>query len=362
MTKRKFHLLPAIVLILLAASCDLRPLEDPSELVNIRINVNVKTVINVTARHTLYTGNPKINELTAEKDYQLKTDIMRVLIYNPKTKSLVNQSFVTSKSEKEDGSQMFTGTLNISYGTFDFLVYNFDTPTTQVKDENNEDQILAYTNELTESQRSSMLGSKADTFDNIPIHLEPEHLMVAHHPEMRVSPHDTVVVIHTEASSIIDTYYIQIHVEGMQYASTRANAVISGVSPSNHIGQGTTGGGVRTTDPAGAVCFELRQSTDTTYAGANKDIMCAVFNTFGKIPDAKSDLRVTFNVVDIAGNLQQKEVNLDEIFKTEDAVERHWLLIDEVWTIEKPENPSTPGSGFQPWVTDWEITEGNISL
>ena len=143
----------------------------------------------------------------------------------------------------------------------------------------------------------------------------------------------------------------------MQYATTRATAVITGLAPSNAFGLG-----VRTDDPTAAVCFDLRQSTDVTIEGDNKDVMCAVFNTFGKIEDVSSTLRVTFNVVDVSGKLQQKDVNLDKIFKTKEAIENHWLLIDETWVIEKPDFPTPTGGGFQPVVGEWEETEGSISL
>ena len=74
---------------------------------------------------------------------------------------------------------------------------------------------------------------------------------------------------------------------------------------------------------------------------------------------------MTFNVVDTQGNVLRKEVNLDTIFKTEDAIERHWLLIDETWTIPppvEPPKPDTGSGGFQPVVDDWQEETGEITL
>ena len=90
--------------------------------------------------------------------------------------------------------------------------------------------------------------------------------------------------------------------------------------------------------------------------------MCAVFNTFGKIKDVSSNLRVTFNVVDTGGNLQQKDVNLDKVFQSKEAIENHWLLIDETWVIDKPDTPTSGTNGFQPEVQDWDVIEGTITL
>ena len=357
MNRRKWHIVLLVLVAALAiAGCHRRPLEEASNLVRIRVDVNVKAIINV-ANRLRYRNNPRIDEITQEKEDQMNTDMMRVLVYYPDSKKLYTQNFISAKTIDENGDQILSGTLGISFGNFDFLVYNFDTPTTQVKDENDETEILAYTNPLPASQRASVLGTKAGEFDGISINYEPEHLMVARLDNYRVSPHDTVIVIKTEARSIIDTYYIQIHVEGMQYATTKATAVITGLSPSNAFGLN-----LRTDDPSAAVCFDLKQSTDVTIAGDNKDVMCAVFNTFGKIDHVSSDLRVTFNVVDTGGNLQQKDVNLDEVFRTKEAIENHWLLIDETWVIEKPDVKPTGGGGFQPEVQDWDTVEGNITL
>ena len=194
--------------------------------------------------------------------------------------------------------------------------------------------------------------------DDYQIRYEPDHLVVAAEHNLRISPHDTLVIIQTEATTVVDSYYLQIHVEGMQYASS-ATAVITGLSPANHFGLG-----IRETNPPVDVAFDLLKSTDEKIPGENKDVLCAVFNTFGKIPDSDSELTVTFNVIDIAGNLQKFETSLNRTFLTEDAIERHWLLIDETWVIENPDpdGPSGGGGGFQPTVDDWEEEQGEIVL
>jgi hypothetical protein len=147
----------------------------------------------------------------------------------------------------------------------------------------------------------------------------------------------------------------------MQFASS-ATAVISGLSPSNHIGYNE-----RTIDPSAAVVFEMQKGQDLSLDGDNKDILCAVFNTFGKIDKVSSNLYVTFNVFDTAGNLRQYSANLDSVFNTEEAKLYHWLIIDEsCLVIDIPDpgvNPPSGGNGgFQPQVDDWEEEEGSIVL
>jgi hypothetical protein len=346
MSKHVIRIALAAVILASALSCIRRPLEDMMEQVALRVDVNVKAVANVSC--DVYNENipvPNVN-----------TDMMRVMVYDPGTRNLLTQSFISQKTE-ENGDQVLSGMLNISYGNYDFLIYNFDTPTTQVSGENNENSILGYTSEIPDAMRTRYLGTKAGEYDNVHINYEPDHLMVAREHNLRVSPRDTLVVIKTVATTVVDTYYIQIHVEGMQYASS-ATAIINGLSPSNHFGLNE-----RTLDPTAAVCFEMLKSQDPKLPGENKDVLCAVFNTFGKIPEATSNLHVTFNVVDVAGNLQQKDINLDTVFKSQDAIEHHWLLIDETWVIQKPDDtPQNSGGGFRPVVDDWEEINENIIL
>ena len=344
------------------SACHRRPLEEPSGAVRIAIKVDVKTVTNVNANIrssvVLYGSN---TSLWDEKLSQLDPELMRVLVYDPETDKLLTQSFISSTEIDAEGNKVFMGSLGISHGNYNFLVYNFDTPTTQVNQENSEQSIIAFTDEVSPAMKARYLGTKADDDEDINIHYEPEHLLVANEKDVRISPHDTLVVVRTEASTVVDTYYLQVRVKGMQFASS-ASAVISGLSPSNHIGYN-----IRTVDPSAAVVFDMQKGQDLSLDGDNKDVLCAVFNTFGKIDQVSSDLYVTFNVFDTAGNLRQYTANLDDVFKTEEAILYHWLIVDEsCLVIDIPDpgvNPPTPGNGgFQPQVDDWEEEEGTMVL
>ena len=363
MTKRIVRILLAAALVMVSFSaCHRRPLEEPSGAVRIAIKVDVKTVTNVNANIrssvVLYGSN---TSLWDEKLSQLDPELMRVLVYDPETDKLLTQSFISSTEIDAEGNKVFMGSLGISHGNYNFLVYNFDTPTTQVNQENSEQSIIAFTDEVSPAMKARYLGTKADEDEDINIHYEPEHLLVANEKDVRISPHDTLVVVRTEASTVVDTYYLQVRVKGMQFASS-ASAVISGLSPSNHIGYN-----IRTVDPSAAVVFDMQKGQDLSLDGDNKDVLCAVFNTFGKIDQVSSELYVTFNVFDTAGNLRQYTANLDDVFKTEEAILYHWLIVDEsCLVIDIPDpgvNPPTPGNGgFQPQVDDWEEEEGTMVL
>lgn len=351
MNKRFMSILLVLALALPMVSCHRRPLVDMHEKIEIRVKVNIKAISNIT--ENVY--NPRIPVPKPS------TDMMRVMVYDPESKNLLTQSFIFDKVVDENGEEMLSGKLDINYGNYDFVIYNFDTPTTLVKDENNENKILAYTSEIPPSIRSTYFSTKADDtdYDSMLIDYEPDHLMVAREHDYRISPHDTMVVINTTATTIIDTYYIQIHVENAQYmASDGAMAVITGLSPSNRFGLN-----LRTEDPSAAVVFDLQKSTDDKLPYANKDVICAVFNTFGKINSESSDLHVTFSVKDVSGKYQTFDTSLNDVFLTEDAIERHWLLVNETFTLVPPVVGPTDGQGgFQPVVDDWEQEEGQITL
>ncbi len=368
MNKIVARILLGVLCLAMMFSCERRPLEQPSQAiaVSVKVNVNAVTNVNTNIRNsvTLYGTTPTLWE---EKLAQLDPQTMRVLVYNPDTDKLITQSFVSSSTVDENGNKVFNGTLGISHGDYNFLVYNFDTPTTQVSEESTESRIIAYTEEISPSLKAKYLGTRSGTdeetenpYEDIHIHYEPEHLLVANHRNIRISPHDTLVVIHTEASSVIDTYYLQVSVEGLEFAST-ATAVISGLSPSNKIGLNE-----RTEEPSSAVIFEMHKGQDTAVEGENKDVLCAVFNTFGKIKDSGSQLYITFNVYDTAGNLLNLTANLDDICETELAKKNHWLIIDKSYlTIVIPDPGTTPhegNGGFQPKVDNWEEEEGNITI
>lgn len=355
----------AAMVLFASASCLRRPLDEPSEVVRIQVEVNVQAVTNVNAniRNSVHIYGSNTS-LWDEKLDQLHPELMRVLVYDPDTDKLLSQSFIATTEINEKGETVFSGNLGISYGNYNFLVYNFDTPTTQVISENTESGILAYTAEISSSMRTKLLATKDgenDEFAGVSIRYEPEHLLVGNERNVRISPHDTMVVIHTEASTVIDTYYLQVRVKGLEFASS-ATAVISGLSPSNHIGFNE-----RTKDPTTAVAFELKKGQDVELDGGNKDVLCAVFNTFGKIEEVSSDLFVTFNVFDTAGNLLQYKANLDGVFESELAKKYNWLIIDDsVLVIDIPDpgqnQPQTSNGGFQPQVDDWDEETGEIVL
>lgn len=346
MNKTFFRAAAALLAVLCVVGCHRRPLYDPSEVVRIAVEVDVDNISNVTC--DIYNPDPALGTKS------VTTDMMRVMVYDPDTDKKLTEKFISDKSINEKGHEVISGDIEIGSGNFDFLVYNFDTPDTFVKDETDQNAITAYTNEIPASLKENYV-TKATDFAALKAYYEPDHFFVAQEKDFHIGLRDTLTIIKTKARTIVDTYYIQIPVTGLP-AGTRAFGVISGLSPANAFGTRT-----RSNDASG-VYFEMIKSTDEHLTTENKDVLCGIFNTFGKIDSATSDVRFTVSLTDAQGNVQQKDVNLDVIFKSEDAIKHHWLLIDDLWEFNPDPGPGTSGGGFQPEVEDWEEEEGGITL
>lgn len=337
--------LAAIAALALAPACQLRPLADPSELVKINVTVDTDNISNVSC--DFY--NPNITYPG------ISTDMIRCMFYDPQTGKLLSQAFIQDKSLNANGQEVLSGTVKILSGNFDIVCYNFDTPNTLVRDENEFQTITSYTSNVASAIKSrfSVLADKAG--DEKVVNT-PDHLMVSRDIDYRIAPHAELTTIETTATTIVDTYYIQIKVKNGKYASA-TSAVLSGLSPENKFALNER----NVEDPA-SIFFDMQLSQDSKkYGATDNEVLCAVFNTFGKIDQATSDLAITVSVTTTEGKTVEKTVAMDKIFATADAKNHHWLIIDDVIEIPVPDDPQGQG-GFNPEVDDWDEEHGEITL
>ena len=326
-------------------ACERRPLFDPEESAMLRVRLVTEGIHNVTCH--IYNPNLEPPVITS--------DMLRVLIYDKSGTPILSQGFLSTKRIDESGYELFSGPLMLSMGEYKLLSYNFDLDAIRVDKESNYSTIEASTTEVPQFYYSRF-GSRADGLGLI--YYAPEHLMVARAPELVVEEHNYVKYIDLDAHSIVDTYYIQIRITGVENMAQSAGcqAVLTGVAPSNLFGDN-----IRNYSEPSSLYFEMFRNTDpNTPEGLSEDVLCAVFNTFGKIPDAKSELNITLSVLTRDGKSHQKVIDMAPIFETEDARERHWLLIDEEWEIPAPIFEG--GGGFTPDVDEWEDVEETISI
>ena len=341
---RRLRIIVALLCALvLVSSCHRRPLVEPDHRAVMQIKIKYQNIINVTT--DIYNEKIPVPEL--------HTDVLRVLFYNESGSRLLSEGFFTDKEIDSDGNEVISGDVMLAPGTYRMLAYNFDTPSTFIRGEQKWDGITAYTDEIPESKYRSLRGR---AIENEHIYYEPDHLFVAREESLYIEPHSDIKVIETVAKTVVDTYYLQIRVKNMQYAES-ATAVLTGLSPTCAIGANT-----RAHEESSALYIEMHKSTDERIEGENKDVLCGVFNTFGRVEDVPSELHITFQAMTREGEYAEKTIDMTKVFLTEDARERHWLIIEDVWELPVPITPpgSGGGGGFNPEVDDWQ--DENVTI
>lgn len=317
-------------------ACQRRPLEDPDFFTKVKVKVNVNAISNVTC--DVYNDKLPVQNI--------EPTAMHVLFYDINDNSVAAESYITNVSSEVDGSRSLSGDIAILPGNYKMLVYDFGTESTIVRNYSNFYSAEAYT-DLVESSIRSHFQAKAG--ESGMIVNQPDHLVVASSEEENIPWHNDVYTIFTEAKSVVESWYVQIKVDGAEYISG-AQAVLSGMVGSNHIATDS-----RQNEPQVSVWFELKKSDDK-----GVPVICTVFNTFGRVPDATNKLDITFDIKTVDGKIVQKTYDISELFLSEDAVRHHWLLINETIKIDPPS--STGGGSFDPKVEDWDNVETEIEL
>lgn len=335
---RRSGFLLALLCIAVLPGCNRRPLDDQDFRTKVQVKVNVDAVSNVTC--DIYNDKIPLPMIDPE--------VMRVLFFEEGSGALAAESFISGRSaDGDDGKTVFSGEVSIAPGSYRLLAYNFGTETTQVRDPYDWERSEAYTNPVPESI-SSKFATKVPEGETVVY--EPDHLVVARVPDEVIPPHKGVYTIKTECRSVVESYYLQIKVDGLQWVSS-ATAVLSGLSSGNWISLGQ-----RIDDPRNAVCFSLLKSDDK-----GEPVVCAIFSTFGRPDGSQNDLEVTFDLRTTDGRTIQKSFDISGLFLTEDCIRHHWLLLDETITIDPPDDPGH-GGGFDPSVGDWDDEHHDIDL
>ena len=326
---RKFRNLLMLLGLMALMSCERRALEEPEFSTEIEVRINLNTISNVTC--DIYNDKIPVPVIDPE--------VMKVLFYDIHSHELVAESFISDISDK-DGQKIIKGRLNILPGEYSMMLYQFGSDFNMIRNEAEYGSAFVYTEaiskkELTELKLLSASSPAADTkFDGWSIHYQPDHMLVASSDYENIPYHKGVHTINTEASSIAESYYLQVKVDGLEHVSS-AKAVI--------------------TSMAGQANISTREKDFSS--------PCAIYNTFGHIPDMTTNLFVTFNFWTTDGRNIEKKFDISDIFKTEDCIKRHWILVNETVVIPPPEKPEPgTGGGFDPSVGDWDEEHHEIEI
>lgn len=328
------YIVSFVVLLAIFASCERRPLSELANYTNIKVEVDIEAVANVTC--DIY--NEKIPIPVIEPQ------AMHVLFYEPNSKYVAAETFITDIEYNSKGKRMLKGNISIMPGNYKMLIYDFGTEATIVDEYYKWEECKAYTNEISSSLKGAF-KTRSD-FDHI-VH-EPDHLVVARSENEHIPYVEEVHTIEAAATSVVESYYVQIKVEGLEYVAT-AQAILSGMVSGNKISSN-----IKIIEPQASVYFTMHKSDDK-----GVPVICNVFNTFGRIDNSTNNLEVTFDIKTNDGRVIQKTFDISHLFLTEECIKHHWLLLDETIVIEPPKDA---GGGFQPEVEDWEGEHTEIVL
>lgn len=340
------YLLSMLIGLLVVSGCVRRDLVDPDLAAELHIRLLTDGIHNITC--DIY------NEQVARP--AITSDKLRVMVYDPSGTPVLSQGFLSQKRLDESGNEILSGPISITSGEYRIVGYNFDTDRIHIDQEHSYQTIRATATEIPRNFYTRF-GTRVEESERI--YFQPDHLLVAREPQLQVANHVGVKRFEMDARTMIDTYYLQIRITGKENLAQQAPPVayLSGLSPWTLLGQNQ-----HEEQVAASVYFEMQQSTDPHIKEEQKDVICALINTFGRIPDSQSELKVTFSVLTRDGQTHQKVVDMRPIFEREEARLHHWLLIDEVWDIPEPVYPDDGSGGFNPEVDDWEDVEEVIPI
>ena len=317
----------------LFSGCERRPLEDQDFRTRVQVRVNLDGIQNVTC--DIY--NDKIPVPTIDPE------VMHVLFYDGN--GIATESYISSREEDSEGKTVISGEVSVTPGTYRVLAYNFGTETTLISGLGSYEGALASAAAVSETIASRY---KASTGEEGVVVYEPDHLVVAREPDEVIPPHTGLYTIEAECRTVVESYYLQVKVDGLEYVSG-AQAWLSGLVESCAIASGGRSG-----LPGVTEYIPLLKSDDK-----GEPVICAVFNTLGRIDGSTNELNVTFDLKTTDGKSVRKTFDISDLFLTENCVKHHWLLLDEVIKIDPPKNA---GGGFDPSVDDWDDEHHDILI
>jgi hypothetical protein len=316
MSRLRYILLVAVAA-LLSVACERRPMEEQYLKVYLDLHID-KNVTNYKV------GDP---------------GLMRVAFFDAVSGEYLSHDFVQST-----GGYIFA-----PYGDVDMVVYNIEAGETRVRNYYVWRDIEAYTNEISEMQRSRFtryLQSRVDTrpsYDEIRV--TPGHLFVAREENIHIPQHITedVFIISTTAKSVVESWTIEVDgIIGMEWVGS-VSMMLSGQVGSKYIATDKI-----SNEPI-ALYF------DVISAQRRSMVMTSSFETFGREKTSGDVALLSILFTDIAGHPYM--YNFDVSDQMEDNPEQRIVIKADI-NIPKPEM----GGGFAPEVDDWKEYEYDIDI
>ena len=336
-----------LLLIGLISACEHRQLVTPANKHFIRVYLD-EHIRNVT--HGFY------NDTHSEHEIEYSTPrVLRVALYDPMSARQVALGYLRQTGSDERGNYV-EGYISAREGEYNMLISKFDCVSTHLRDENMYDLVQVYTNPISQPIKNA-LHSTRDPFEpHVNILNEPDHFFLGSVKGIKLK--DTPVPDtlynaggdHFSAESIVYTYYLQINVKGAHHISS-ASGYLSGFAGSVKLCDQS----LNQNDQVSIYC-----QLHSNHVSSRSDVTqaYAVFNTFGKLPDAESVLTAVFEFKASDGSVHIEKKEITHLFETDMVKVNQWIILDDVVEFE-----STSGDGgLEPNVGDWSTIYGDITI
>ena len=314
--KRIYTYILLALLCILPSSCKRRPLTTADYMVIVNLEID-KDIVN----HTV------------EKDPSL----MRCIFYDSESGAFVTQAFLPAT-----GGQVSL----IPAREYDVLVYNFDTESTWLENENWYNKIYASTSLIPDSFRTK-LRSRATKGDEELIVYDPDHLFVGRLNDVFIPARSVdapPVILNIECETVVESWLLDVRtITGVKNIGSIA-AVITSLSGSNRIGPNE-----RSSEYV-SVYFD-NQVID------ENGILTAKFNTFGWTKSINEPQVLSLVFTDVAGH--GHVYNFDVSNQFPDNKEQIIRIVTE---IDIPEPMTSGDGGFVPKVDDWDEINTDIII
>ncbi len=318
MSKVRYILLVAVTA-LLSVACQRRPMEEQY----LKVYLDLHIDRNIT--------NYEVGDS--------EPGLMRVAFFDAVTKEYLSHDFVSDK-----GGYIFA-----PYGDVDMVVYNIEAGEAFVRNTYSWFDMEAYTDEISEWQRSRFtryLQSRVDTRPSYEyIRLTPGHLFVAREENLHIPQHITneVFVISTTAKTVVESWSVEINgVTGMEWVGS-VSMMISGQVGTHFIATDKD-----STEPV-ALYF------DVVSAQRRSAVITSRFETFGREKTSGDAALLSVLLLDVQGHPYMYNFDVSE--QMENNPEQHIVIRGDI-NIPKPE----VGGGFKPEVDDWKEYEYDIEI
>ena len=346
--RRAITILLSMMMVLLAGSCQRRPFAEHRSKVSLNVNINT--------------------EIINHADIPLPEN-MRVDLYDPSSAQLRYTDYVGPTG----------GYIHPAPATYDLIVYSIGSESTIVHNEDNYNEIEAYTNEVSafvKGQMAQFLAKRAQAareraakkyaslmqsggaeikgpkpFEDELVVNQPDHIFIGwyHNLEIPViyeEEGDVEINVDVDAHTIVETWQVEIrNIEGAEWIGSTIS-LMSGQKGSVYMGPN------KYSEKVVSVYFDMAVAD----SGDGTKCLKGKLNTFGIHPENLTGATLDLNIRDKGGTDFIYHFDVTDQFQ--DNPERY-ILIEQPLVVEEPK---VTGGGFQPIVDPWTDVKTDINL